>query len=148
MTLSQRLLFVDSSISTKRMYQNYLIIEHSQNKSSCYGYQHLWPRCHLQGATPIEVSVTSTHHLWTLWVDLLRSIDNSCPFRTYWGLRFRRSQIYLFFDILSIPKLTILSLWIWSLADACKNRLLKSLSSCHLQKNNVELRFIAKFKLC
>ena len=45
---------------------------------------------------------------------------HSRPFWTYRGVRFTRSQIHLFFDVSTIPKLTILSIWVW---NACKNKL-------------------------
>ena len=70
------------------------------------------------------------------------------PFWTYRGMRFTRSQIYLLFDVSAIPKLTISSIRVWSLANACEVRL-KSPFSCHYCKRiYVELRFIAKFQLC
>ena len=59
------------------MYQNYLkVIEHLEIRNLCYGYQNLRPRCHLQGETPIEISVTFIHDLSTFWVDLMCNIDN------------------------------------------------------------------------
>ena len=67
--------FVDSSLLTKIMYQNnYLKIEHSEIRNSWYSHQKLRPRCHLQGETPIEVSATLIHHLWTFWMDLMCDI--------------------------------------------------------------------------
>ena len=66
------------------------------------------------------------------------------PFRTYRGVRFTRSQIYLIFDVSAIQKLTISSVRVWSLVDARKNRL-KSPFLCYYRKNiYVPLIFIAK----
>ena len=52
----------------------------------------------------------------------------SRPFRTYRGVRFTRSQIYLIVDVSAIKKLTILSARVWTLANTHKNRVKSPLS--------------------
>ena len=72
-----------------------------------------------------------------------KSRDSTRPFRTYQGVRFTRSHIYL-----TIEKLTNSSVRVWSLANTRKN-ILKSPFSCYYRKNIcMRLRFIAKFQLC
>ena len=73
---------------------------------------------------------------------------NTRPFRTYRGVRFIRSQIYLLFDVSAIQKLTILSVRVWSLANARKNRLKSPFSHYYRKNIRVRLRLIAKFQLC
>ena len=58
------------------MFQNYLKMEHPEIKNTCYGYQNLRPRCHLQGETPIKVSFAFIHHLRTFWVERMRDTNN------------------------------------------------------------------------
>ena len=52
------------------------------------------------------------------------NIDDARPFRTYRGVRFTRSQIYLLLDVSAIQNLTNSSVQVWSLANARKTYLL------------------------
>ena len=63
-------------------------------------------------------------------------LSPSRPFWTYRGLHFTRSYIYLLFNVSVIPKRTILSIRVWSLANACENRL-KSPLLCHYRKKTM-----------
>ena len=73
-----RVFSVDSSLSTKNMSPNYLKINRGYSKigNTCYCYQKSRPRGRWQEKMPNEeVSFTSMHYLWPIWVSLRCNID-------------------------------------------------------------------------
>ena len=69
------------------------------------------------------------------------------PFWTYRGVHFTRSQIHLLFGVLAIPKLAILSIRVWSLANARKNRLKHCSCASIVKKSMYGSDLLPTFKL-
>ena len=71
--------FVDDALTTNIMSQNHLKIEHPEIGSRCHGYQNVRKYKVLFARSDTQWSVLNCmpiHHLWTVPVNLGRSIDN------------------------------------------------------------------------